>query len=125
VRRPLPNGRGFRFRPRLEAKLRAAAFESSARPCRLAGMDSDHLRVAAPNEFSRNWLAQNHLGALQAAARDVLGGNPRVTIEVDPNPGAAALRPATAPGPPPPEPSAGPIASRQSSDTVPLRTSDQ
>jgi chromosomal replication initiator protein len=72
----------------LEPRMQGAAFESWARPCRLAGMDSDHLRIAAPNEFSRNWLAQNHLDALQAAARDVLGGNPRVTVEVGREPAA-------------------------------------
>ena len=67
----------------LEPKIQATAFESWVRPCRLAALDSDQLRVAAPSEFARDWLARHHLDALQAAARDVLGGDPRVTIAVD------------------------------------------
>ena len=104
----------------LEPRMQAAAFESWARPCRLVGMDSDHLRIAAPNDFARNWLAQNHLEALQAAARDVLGGNPRVTVEADREP-ASAPRPAPAPIAPGPSG----IASRHTFDTFVVGNSNQ
>jgi chromosomal replication initiator protein len=78
----------------LEPKLQPTALESWVRPCRLAAFDTDHLRVAAPSEFARNWLSRNHLGALQAAARQVVGGDPLVTIEVDPGlPRAESVQP--------------------------------
>jgi chromosomal replication initiator protein len=68
----------------LEPRLPDNAMDSWVRPCRLAALDGDHLQVSAPSGFIREWLLQHHLAALQAAARDVLGGNPRVTIAVDP-----------------------------------------
>src|SRR2546428_11053158 len=64
----------------LEPRIQVTALESWMRPCRLASIDGDRLRVAAPNDFVRDWLARHHLDALRAAARDVLGGDPRVTI---------------------------------------------
>ena len=45
------------------------------RPCRLVAVEGDHLRIGAPNKFSRDWVAQNYLDALHQAAREVLGGN--------------------------------------------------
>jgi chromosomal replication initiator protein len=60
--------------------------DSWFRPCRLAAVDTDHLRLAAPNSYTRDWLLQNHLPALQAAAHETLGGSPRVTIEIDTEP---------------------------------------
>jgi chromosomal replication initiator protein len=53
-------------------------------------MDGDHLRIAAPNKFTRDWLAQHHTEALETAAREMIGGNPRVFIEVDRDPAPAA-----------------------------------
>jgi chromosomal replication initiator protein len=67
----------------LEDRIPPSALENWLRPCRLAAVDGDLLRLAAPNPFTRNWLVQHHLDALQAAARDVLGGNPRVSVELD------------------------------------------
>jgi chromosomal replication initiator protein len=64
-------------------KLPPAVIESWVRPCRLLGHEGDHLRIGAPNRFSRDWLTQHHLDALQHAAAEVLGGRPRVTIVVD------------------------------------------
>jgi chromosomal replication initiator protein len=60
--------------------------ESWFRPCRLVALDGDHLRIAAPNPFSRDWIAQHHLQALQSAAQECLGGHPRVTLVLDDNP---------------------------------------
>jgi chromosomal replication initiator protein len=74
----------------LEGKLPDTALDSWLRPCRLAAIDGDILRVAAPNKFTRDWLTQHHVAALEAAARDVLGGAPRVVIELDREPGRAA-----------------------------------
>ena len=56
----------------------------------MAASTHDHLRVAAPNEFVREWVTRHHLAALQTAARAILGGDPRVSIEVDRRPDARA-----------------------------------
>jgi chromosomal replication initiator protein len=67
----------------LDGKVPASALESWLRSCRLAGVDGDHLRVAAPNKYTREWLTQHHIAALETAARETLGGNPRVFVEID------------------------------------------
>ena len=67
----------------ISRKLPPAVFDSWVRPCRLLAVEGDHLRIGAPNPFSRDWLAQHHLDALQHAAQEVVGGNPRVTVVVD------------------------------------------
>ena len=67
----------------MSRKVPPAVFDSWVRPCRLLAVEGDHLRIGAPNSFSRDWLAQHHLDALQHAAQEVVGGHPRVTIVVD------------------------------------------
>ena len=67
----------------ISRKLPPAVFDSWVRPCRLLAVEGDHLRIGAPNPFSRDWLAQHHLDALQHAAQEVVGGHPRVTVVVD------------------------------------------
>src|SRR5688572_20102294 len=57
--------------------------DSWVRPCRLLSHEGDHLKIGAPNRFSRDWLTQHHIEALQHAAADVIGGHPRISIEVD------------------------------------------
>jgi chromosomal replication initiator protein len=78
----------------LEGQVPESALESWLRPCRLIALDGDHLRVLAPDKFTRDWIGQHHAGTMQAAARTVLGGNPRVSIEVDPEP-ARPVRPSS------------------------------
>ncbi len=80
----------------LETRIPATSLETWVRPCRLAAVHGDHLRIAAPSRFARDLLAQRHADALQAAAREVLGGSPRVSFEVDrdpPRPDASADAP--------------------------------
>ena len=97
----------------LAPRIAPTALESWVRPCRLAGVDGDHLRVAAPSEFVREWVVRHHLEALQASARAVLGGDPRVTIEVDRDE-APAPRPASvATSAPPPAPNGRPLSIRR------------
>jgi chromosomal replication initiator protein len=64
-------------------RLPAAVLDSWVRPCHLSAIEGDHLRIAAPNTFIRNWLLEHHLATLKGAAHDCLGGDPRVSIEVD------------------------------------------
>ena len=64
-------------------KVPAAVVENWFRPCRLVAVEGDHLRIAAPNPFTRDWLAQHHLDALQQAAQECVGGRPRVSLVVD------------------------------------------
>src|SRR5262245_7389063 len=85
----------------LEAIVQPTALESWLRPCRLVAVEHDHLRVAAPNEFIREWVTRHHLAALQSAARTTLGGNPRVSIEMD---GGQTSLPKSSPAEMPPAP---------------------
>jgi len=62
------------------------ALESWLRPCRLLEPDGDRLHVAAPNPYTRDWIIQNHLPALEHAAAEVMGGHPQISVEVDGNP---------------------------------------
>ena len=71
-----------------------------SRPASLLAVEGDHLRVGAPNPFSRDWLLQHHLESLQQAAREVIGGHPRISVVVD-----ASL----AAGAPPVQPLATPV----------------
>ncbi|MBM3221081.1 MAG: chromosomal replication initiator protein DnaA [Candidatus Rokubacteria bacterium] len=64
-------------------KLPGAVLDSWLRPCRPLSLEGDHLTIAAPNRFTRDWLIQHHLGVIQAAAADCLGGHPRVSIVID------------------------------------------
>ena len=78
-------------------KLPPAVMDQWVRPCRLLAIEGDHLTIGAPNPFSRDWLIQHHLSAIQRGAQDIVGGQPRVTIVVD----ASAGQPAVADAPPP------------------------
>jgi len=64
-------------------RLPSAVVDSWVRPCRLVAVEGDHLRIAAPNKFSRDWLVQHHLDVLKAAAQECVGGHPRVSIVID------------------------------------------
>jgi chromosomal replication initiator protein len=81
----------------VSTKLAPAIIDQWIRPCRLLAVEGDHLKIGAPNTFSRDWLIQHHLSAIQRAAQDIVGGQPRVTIVVD----EAASQPAAADAPPP------------------------
>ncbi len=72
--------------------------DSWIRPCRLVAVEGDHLRIGAPNRFSRDWLIQHHLETLQTAAQECVGGQPRVSIVVDDAPAPPPVaHPAPAP----------------------------
>ena len=75
----------------LEGQVPELALESWLRPCRLITLDGDDLRVGAPNMFTRDWVGRHHVDTIQAAAHTVLGGNPRVSIEIDPEPERSAV----------------------------------
>jgi len=79
--------------------LPPAVMDSWIRPCRLLAVEGDHLRIGAPNRFSRDWLVQHHLETLQTAAQECVGGQPRVSIIVDDAPPPS---PAVTPIPAPP-----------------------
>jgi chromosomal replication initiator protein len=78
-------------------KLAPPIIDQWVRPCRLLAIEGDHLKIGAPNTFSRDWLIQHHLQTLQQAAQSVIGGQPRLTIVVD----DTAAEPASADTPPP------------------------
>jgi chromosomal replication initiator protein len=70
----------------LEGRIPETAIESWLRPCRVAAMDGDAIRIAAPNKYSRDWLVQHYTETIQSAVRTVLGGNPVVSFEIDREP---------------------------------------
>jgi chromosomal replication initiator protein len=78
----------------LARALPTPVLDNWIRQCRLVAVEGDHLRIGAPNKFSRDWVAQNYLDALHQAAREVLGGHPRITLIVDE---PAAAEPVTPP----------------------------
>jgi chromosomal replication initiator protein len=80
---PLLDSLWTRLQESLSTKLGPAVFDSWVRPCRLLAVEGDHLRIGAPNRFSRDWLVQHHLQALQSAAQECVGGQPRVSVVVD------------------------------------------
>ncbi|MGH7276322.1 MAG: chromosomal replication initiator protein DnaA [Candidatus Rokuibacteriota bacterium] len=79
----------------LSRKLPATVLDTWVRPCRLLAVEGDHLRIGSPNPFSRDWLVHHHLEALQGAAQECVGGNPRVSVVLDE--AAAEGAPAAAP----------------------------
>ena len=107
----------------LENRVSPSALESWFRSCRIAALDGDHLRISAPNKYTRDWLALNHASSLAEAAREVLGGNPRVSLEV----GGETATPAL----PRPSPNTGALeqvtglASRYTFDTFVVGNSNQ
>jgi len=96
--RPVLDGLWARLLEALAGVLTPAVFDSWLRPCHLVAVEGDHLQVAAPDRFSRDWLLQHHLQALQRAAEECLGGHPRVSIVVD-DAAATALDQQAAPSP--------------------------
>ena len=76
----------------------STAVDSWVRPCRLVALEGDHLRISAPNRFSRDWLVQRYLPALETAAAECLGGQPRVSVVID---GTGDLDDLDAAAPPP------------------------
>jgi chromosomal replication initiator protein len=84
----------------------------------LLAVEGDHLRIGAPNRFSRDWLTQHHLDALQQAAADAIGGQPRVSIVVDDTIALAAE------DMPPPAPIARPAGGRTAEGLNPRYTFD-
>ncbi len=108
----------------LEGHGTGTALESWLRTCRLVAMDSDHLRVAVPNKYTRDWLLQNHGESLETAARKVLGGNPRVSFEVERETPTAGPAPRAARDTPAPVLSSG-LSPRYTFDSFVVGNSNQ
>jgi chromosomal replication initiator protein len=101
----------------LTRKLPGAIIDNWIRPCRLLALEGDHLKIGAPNAFSRDWLLQHHFQTLQHAAQEILGGNPRLTVVVDETA-------ATAPVDTPPAPAAAARAGGSTDGLNPRYTFD-
>jgi chromosomal replication initiator protein len=80
-------------------RIPATAIDSWVRPCRLLSLEGDHVTISAPNRYSREWLLQRYMPALEAAAADCLGGRPRVSVVVDQHGESADIEPPAAPAP--------------------------
>ena len=115
----------------LETRLPATVLDSWVRPSRLLSVEGDLLKIGAPNKFSRDWLAQHHLEALHAAAKECLGGQPRVAIIIDETASADVVTspedspPVAAPRGTAPEASLGQLNPRYTFDTFVVGSSNQ
>ena len=111
----------------LSHKLAPAVLDSWVRPCRLLAVEGDHLRIGAPNRFSRDWLLQHHLDALQHAAQETIGGHPRISIVIDESSESAPGEPAAAPAAPsrPTGPTIEGLNPRYTFDTFVVGSSNQ
>src|ERR1700687_4658270 len=105
----------------LATKVPPAALDSWLRPCRLTAIEGDHIKIAAPNPYTRDWLHQHHTESLQAAARDVLGGNPLLSRGADRE---AGLPPTTPPEAEPPVTASG-LSVRYTFDSFVVGNSNQ
>src|SRR6266571_4102739 len=105
----------------LATKVPPAALDSWLRPCRLTAVEGDHMKIAAPNTYTRDWLHQHHTESLQAAAREVLGGNPRVSLDIDRD----APSPANAPNATEPPVAAPGLSVRYTFDSFVVGNSNQ
>jgi chromosomal replication initiator protein len=101
---PLLDSLWTRLVEALSQKLPPAILDNWVRPCRLLAIEGDHLKIGAPNKFSRDWLMQHHLEALQQGAQDVIGGQPRISIVIDDDPVGVPVTRMSAPASPPPRP---------------------
>jgi chromosomal replication initiator protein len=108
-------------------RIPAAVVESWVRPCRLLALEGDHLRIGSPNRFSRDWLVQRYMPALQAAAAECLGGQPRISVVVDGTVDAEEPEPALAPAAyaPRPHPSIESLNPRYTFDTFVVGSGNQ
>ena len=88
----------------LENHVPAAALNTWLRPSRLLAADGNHLQIAVPNRFSRDWISEHLLEALRAAARECLGGNPRISLVIEQPPPPTSDSRALDQAPPRPSP---------------------
>ena len=121
---PVLDGLWARLLEALAGELTPAVLDSWLPPCHLLAVEGDHLQIAAPDRFSRDWLMQHHLQALQRAAEECLGGHPRVSIVVD-DAAATTLDQPAAPTPPTPAGTAERLNPRYTFDTFVVGSSNQ
>lgn len=77
----------------LEKSLNPGLFTVWIKP--LSGrVDGNRLTLTAPNEFVANWVRDRLLQVIRESAAEVLGGEPRITINIGPRePGVKAAAP--------------------------------
>ena len=122
---PALDGLWARLLESLSGQLTPAVFDSWLRSCRLLAVEGDHVRIGAPNRFSRDWLMQHHAQALQSAAEKCVGGHPRVSIVVDDAAATALDQPAATTPAAPPAGSAERLNPRYTFDTFVVGSSNQ
>ena len=67
---------------RLKESLNEATYQQWFTGAGAAELSDDSLVVAVPNDFTREWIEGHYVGLIQAAVRDVLGGNRSVRLVV-------------------------------------------
>jgi chromosomal replication initiator protein len=87
-------------------------------------VEGDHIRIGAPNRFSRDWLAQHHFEPLELAAQDCIGGQPHVSIIVDEE-AATLTKTSEPPAPGPASPGGARLNPRYTFDTFVVGSSNR
>jgi len=77
-----------RIRSRVSGQQYATWFQN----LRATWPSPDELQIRVPNNFFREWLAENYLSLIQDCVSEVSGGRPRITFHID-----TASRPASTP----------------------------
>ncbi|MED6335724.1 MAG: chromosomal replication initiator protein DnaA [Planctomycetota bacterium] len=80
----------------LRETVQAEQYETWFRRSAVVRCDDKDLVLAVQNSFSRDWMRNYYVPALESAARSALGGPRRVLIEVDPERVLAAAPPPAA-----------------------------
>jgi len=68
---------------RVRRKVTAQQFSTWFQNLRARSVSSEELDIRVPNQFFREWLAENYSGVLREAVREATGWTPRITFTVD------------------------------------------
>ena len=93
-----------KFQEALLAVVQREQFETWFRRAELREVDDKHILLAVQNQFTRDWLSNHYVDAVEQAARKLLGSPHQLSIVVDPELTVSAAPPSLdeeTPGPRP------------------------
>ena len=71
------------IRAKMQDRIGANRYRTWFSGCAELLLDGERLDVTVPNAFVGDWITSNFMPHLVAAARDVIGAEPRVEIRID------------------------------------------
>jgi chromosomal replication initiator protein len=66
----------------IQGQVNGQSFKTWFLPTRLLRCEDGVLHVEGPNQFFLDWLSEHHMPTLLAAAKDVMGGSPRIELVI-------------------------------------------